>query len=153
MIKSKVFLDTSIISAYFDNREPYRQKLTKQFWHDRLPDLDIFISDIVLTEILNNTEENEKLKKMMLELIDTFTILQLTKEAEELTEEYLKRGIFSVKSIFDANHVAIASVNSITYLVSWNYKHLVKVKTRFEVSSINNANGYNNIQIVTPPEL
>lgn len=151
MIKPKVYLDTSIPSAYFDNRELYRQKLTRNFWHNRLPELDIFISNIVSTEILNNTDD--KLREMMLKLIDNFTVLQLIKEAKELTEEYLKRGIFSGSSIFDAYHVAIASVNNITYVASWNYKHLVKVKTRNEVNFINSVNGYNYIQIVTPPEL
>jgi hypothetical protein len=32
MTKPKVYLDTSVPSAYFDERAPDRQRLTQRFW-------------------------------------------------------------------------------------------------------------------------
>ena len=81
-----------------------------------------------------------------------FTVLKLTDEIEELAAEYVKQGIIG-KYFDDALHVAIASVNSINYLLSWNYKHLVKVRTRRLVALINSVKEYQHVEIITPPEL
>ncbi|MBI3990125.1 MAG: hypothetical protein HY347_10980 [candidate division NC10 bacterium] len=51
MVKPKLYLDTSVPSAYFDPRAPDRQRLTRQFWSDRLSDFDPVISTVVLKEI------------------------------------------------------------------------------------------------------
>jgi hypothetical protein len=53
----------------------------------------------------------------------------------------------------DARHVAIATFYEIAYLVSWNFEHLVKVKTRRMVNSINILEGFREIEIVSPQEL
>jgi len=48
---------------------------------------------------------------------------------------------------------AITSFHGISYLVSWNFEHLVKVKTRKGVNSVNMSEGFREIEIVSPPEL
>jgi len=40
MLGPRVYLDTSVPSAYWDDRAPERQELTKRFWSERLPDFD-----------------------------------------------------------------------------------------------------------------
>lgn len=50
-------------------------------------------------------------------------------------------------------HVAIAVTNNIGYFCSWNFRHMVKVKTRREVNRINELRGYGTIEIIAPPEL
>ena len=74
-------------------------------------------------------------------------------EADNLAQEYVRRGVFPEKFASDANHVAIAVVNGIGYLASWNFRHLVRVNTRREVNLGNALEGYNPIEIVAPPEL
>ncbi len=66
---------------------------------------------------------------------------------------YIKRGIFPEKYTSDANHIAIAVVSGIDYFASWNFKHLVKVNTRREVNLVNALLGYQQIEIIAPPEL
>ena len=39
------------------------------------------------------------------------------------------------------------------YFASWNFKHLVKVGTRREVNLVNALEGYEQIEIIVPPEL
>jgi len=50
-------------------------------------------------------------------------------------------------------HIAIAVVNDVDYLISWNFKHLVKVNTRRIVNLTNILLGFNQIEIIAPPEL
>jgi predicted nucleic acid-binding protein len=47
---TSIYLDTSVISAYFDARTPQRQELTRRFWHSSLG-MELVISRIVLLEL------------------------------------------------------------------------------------------------------
>jgi hypothetical protein len=151
MEKVKVYLDTTVSSAYYDDRAPDRKRLTRLFWAERLPDFEPVISNIVLSEI-RDTPDEEKRRKME-ELVQGFEALVFDEEADELAREYVGRGVFPEKYASDANHIAIAVVNRIEYFVSWNFKHIVKVSTRRAVNLINTLRGYEVIEIVAPPEL
>ncbi len=145
----KVYLDTSVISALFDKRTPERMALTKTAWKT-LKDYDVYISELVVDE-LSAAPDDKKLQFM--DAISNFTVIKITKEMENLAHEYITEGIFPEKYYDDALHVAIATVNDIRYLLSWNFKHLVKVKTRRMVSLLNTNYEYSTIEIIAPPEL
>ena len=80
-------------------------------------------------------------------------MLKIKKVIRDLAEAYIEKEIFPEKYIDDAFHVAMASYYEISYLVSWNYEHLVKVKTRRLVNSVNILEGFREIEIVSPLEL
>jgi len=109
------------------------------------------ISTLVLGEI-QGTPDLEKRAEME-NLVKGFVILGFDERADELAQEYISRGIFLEKYVLDANHVAVAVVNRIRYFASWNFRHLVKVRTRREVNLVNLLKGYEPIEIVAPPEL
>jgi hypothetical protein len=150
-MRPKVYLDTTVPSAYFDDRTPDRQRLTRQFWTERLCDFDPAISTVVLLEI-RDTPDSER-RQGMERLVDGMRVLPFGDEADELAQEYVKRGVFPEKYTADANHVAIAVVNGIGYFASWNFAHLVKVNTRRQVNLVNALVGRGPIEIVAPPEL
>ena len=60
--KLKIYLDTSIPNAYFDDRNPFRKEITREFWK-KLKDYEVFISDIVIREIedVGNTAKKKEL--------------------------------------------------------------------------------------------
>ncbi len=111
---------------------------------------DVYISEIVLEEI---DAVSDTLKPVFLKAIKGFNILKLNSEIENLAKEYVRQGIFPEKYYDDALHVAFASVNGIGFLLSWNFKHLVKVKTRKLVALLNSINDYKPVEIIAPPEL
>lgn len=147
----RVYLDTTVPSAYYDDRAPDRQLLTQEFWQGRCLEMDAVISTITLLEIRNTPNEDKRQK--MESLVQNLTVLSFSNEADNLAQEYVRRGVFSEKYTADANHVALAVVHGIGYLASWNFRHLVKVNTRREVNLVNALEGYNPIEIVAPPEL
>ena len=98
-------------------------------------------------------DKNETLRKKFRNLIKGFRVLKEKKVIRDLARVYIEKEIFSEKYIYDALHVAIASYYEISYLVSWNYEHLVKVKTRRLVNSVNLLEGFKGIEIVSPLEL
>jgi predicted nucleic acid-binding protein len=148
-LKTKIYLDTTIISALFDIRTPERMAQTKQFW-ETINDYDVFISELVVDEIKAATQP---LQDMMLNELLNFTSLTITDEVKHLANVYIENGIFPEKYVDDALHTALASINQVGILLSWNFTHLVKVKTRRMVSLINTIHNCIPIEIITPPEL
>ncbi len=111
---------------------------------------EVYISDFVLKEIEKTPQE--KRKRDLLTLVEPFNVLNGEGDSiRELTQMYIMNEAIAI--IEDAIHVAIAVVNKICILASWNYRHLVKLKTKREENSINLKNGYNTIEIVDPSML
>ena len=150
-VKPKVYLDTSVLSALVDGRTPERQALTREFWRERLPEFDGYISTVVLAEIADTPQQARR--EEMGGLIARLGVLELDEVAERLAQTYIDEGVFSRRYLDDALHVAMASVSRIPYLASWNFAHLVKVRTRREVSLVNTLQVYESIEIIAPPEL
>jgi len=149
--KESLYLDTSVPSAYFDKRTEERQSATIKFWETVLPDYQVYISEITIGE-LDNTKD-EDLRTRLKYLVKNFEILKTNEDIKTLAKAYVDNNIFSEKYIDDALHVAIASFYEITYLLSWNFEHLVKVKKRKQVNSVNILKGFGEIEIISPQEL
>jgi len=150
-MRTMLYLDTTVPSALLDERAPDRRQLTERFWREGLQRYLPVVSTVVLAEIRDTPDDLKRAR--MEELVAGFGVLPFSDEADNLAREYVKRGAFLEKHISDAIHVAIAVVNDVTYLASWNFKHLVKVNTRREVNLVNSIMGYGQIEIVAPPEL
>jgi len=88
-----------------------------------------------------------------MKLVKSFKVLKINKKIQALAKIYIEKGIFPARYIDDARHVAIVSYYEIPYLVSWNFEHLVKVKTRRLVNSLNILEGFREIEIISPQEL
>ncbi|HUX98139.1 MAG TPA: PIN domain-containing protein [Candidatus Deferrimicrobium sp.] len=146
----KIYLDTSVYSALFDKRNKDRQELTKEFWNN-IEKYELYVSAINFEEI--DGIINEEIKIQLKDLLNKAKILEVNEEVKRLAEIYIKEGIVPEKYGSDAIHIALTTVYSLDILISWNFKHLVKRKTRIEVNLINSREGYKPIEIIAPPEL
>lgn len=151
MKKERLYLDTSVPSAYYDERAKERREATIKFWKKVLPDYQVHISEITIEELEDTKDET--LRSNLIKLIKGFKVLKTNEKIRSLARAYIEKGIFSEKYIDDALHVAIASFYEISYVASWNFEHLVKVKTRKWVNSVNILEGFSEIEIVSPQEL
>jgi len=80
-------------------------------------------------------------------------VLEATIEAEHLAEAIINGEAIPEKAVRDAAHIAIAAVNDMNYLLTWNSRHLANVQIIRKVSAICNTRGYNMPVICTPEEL
>jgi predicted nucleic acid-binding protein len=151
MKKWSLYLDTSVPSAYFDERAKERKEATIRFWKEVLPDYQVYISDVTVKEL--DATKDETLRKRLRKLVKDFKILKPNKKIRELAKVYIERGLFPERYSDDALHVAITSYYEISYLVSWNFEHLVKVKTRKWVNSVNTLEEFREIEIISPQEI
>ena len=145
----KIYLDTSVVSAYFDDRYPERQKDTVAFWK-LLVEHEFSISELTKTEIQNTQDETRK--NQMLNHIGNLILVPIDDSVEHLANLYLENGIFSPATLNDALHVATATISRQDILVSWNFRHLVN-RRRARVNEVNIFNGYPTIEIIAPPEV
>jgi len=150
MIKESLYLDTSVISNYFDTRDPMIHQFTREFWA-KLPKYRPLISRLVRTEIL---QASEPVRQQMLDLVVDFELAPILPETQELADAYVAANIFSAKQYNDAIHAAVATTTQVDYLVSWNFRHLVRVKTKRTIPLVNSSKGYSKyIQIIAPSEI
>ncbi|MEA1964865.1 MAG: PIN domain-containing protein [Candidatus Aerophobetes bacterium] len=148
--KMKVYLDTSVVSALFDERNPERKSLTETFFKE-MENFEAFVSEITVAEIERtlNTTLRSKMKGMILQ----FSVLPLTDDVEWLAKEYARHEAVPEGYPEDAYHISIAVINEMDYLLSWNFKHIVRRKTRDIVRMVNTLNRFRQIEIMTPAEV
>jgi len=62
----KIYLDTSVLSALFDARNPERQELTKEFF-SRIDEHEVFISELTRVEIEETPDEElrDKMRRVI----------------------------------------------------------------------------------------
>ncbi|MCA1632368.1 MAG: type II toxin-antitoxin system VapC family toxin [Acidobacteria bacterium] len=146
-MKQSIYIETSVVGAYLDNGEPFRRDLTIRWWEHELSEYRAVVSPLVVRELERVPEPH---RTGYLKLISTLEQVELTEEAAILAEGYIARGIFHRKYLGDAVHVAVASVNKIDYLVTWNFGHLANVRRQARIRLFNTAAGFFVPQIVTP---
>jgi hypothetical protein len=79
--------------------------------------------------------------------------LEFDEECRELAWEYITRNIIPRKYEVDAFHIAVATVNNLDAIISWNFEHIVKLKTKREVTGTNLLLGYKELDIYSPLEV
>lgn len=151
MKKESIYLDTSVPSAYYDDRVMWRLEYTRQWWKDELPKYDVFVSEVVIVEIRGTKEPKSKTE--LLELVKTFRELKLSSEIEEIAKGYANQRIIPQAHFPDSLHIALASFHKIDFLITWNCEHLAEVHRRKRIRLFNTSAGLFVPEIVTPMEL
>ncbi len=142
MKKLTLYLETSIINAAIDDREPEKKKLTLRLFDEiKKEEYEVYVSSLVIDEIDKSSKEiAAELREAIKELNPE--VLELDDEVDTLAGKYTEQGIIPVKYHNDALHIATATVNDLDVIVSWNFEHIVKLKTKREVIGINLLMGY-----------
>jgi len=111
-----------------------------------------YTSGAVIEELTN--AEAQKYSKMI-SLINEYniTVLSTSEEAERLADIYVSEGVIPLKYRTDGVHIAIAAVNDLDMVISMNFQHIVKRKTKLLTGNINVINGYRAVEIFNPMEV
>lgn len=159
MIPIKVYLDTSVINFLYAEDAPEKKEITLEFFDMYVKEgiYIVFISPIVIDEI-NRTNDEDKRNKL-LGVVKTYNInvIDITEEKTEiakLSSLYIEQSAIPKDKLEDAMHIAIATINEMDILLSWNYKHLANINKERIISAINLLAGYTKpLKMVTPMEV
>ena len=149
----KLYLETTVFNFKFaDDAPDKRQDTVKLFDEINQGKYIPYTSDYVLQELLK-TEEPKKTE--MVSLIEKYKIkiLETDKNAEILADKYVSENIIPKKYRVDGIHIAMATINDLDVIVSYNFQHIVKLKTIIGTESINIREGYKRIGIFSPTEV
>lgn len=153
MRKLKVYLDTSVVSYLSQEDAPERMKDTLKLWKDFVNgNYSIYLSQVTMDEIGKCSEPKRSLLYDYLSDIE-YTKLEINAEVVELAQKIIDMGILKPKSFDDCQHIAAAVVNGCDCIISWNFKHIVNIKTIRGVRAITNLEGYKGIDIINPSVL
>ena len=146
-MKQKLYLDTSIPSSYFDTSKPIRQLITQKWFENDAKNFNLYISAVTIREIskIKNNTKKENIEKLIINY--NMELIEFSEEAKNLAEEYIKNGAIPETEPEDAYHIAIATVNKIDSLASWNFSHIVSINPIRKIHEINSKMNYDLIEI------
>jgi hypothetical protein len=148
--KIKIYLDTSVVSHLKADDTPEKMKDTLSFWEElKQGKYDIMVSDITIEELTECPEPKRSYLFEMMNQIE-FIDVQETEDSVGLAKNYIKYGVLPEKSLDDCRHMAIATISECDFIVSWNFKHFVNIKTISKVQAVNKLLGYKEVLILPP---
>jgi len=148
-MKQRVYIDTSVIGGCFDSEfKEWSNKLFDEFKSGRKMAV---ISDITLDELSDAPEIIRNNFKKIPE--NNIEILISDNETRKLAKQYILEGAVSKKYYEDALHIAIATINQVSVLASWNFKHIVNLDRIRLYNAVNLKNGYPLLEIRSPREI
>jgi len=154
-LKAKVYVETSVISYLTarpnnDIRAMANQNVTIEWWETQRLNFDLFISEFVVAEA--SIGDPDAVQRRLAAIADIME-LQATEEVRVLGQQLIRCNALPENAEVDAYHVAIATVNGIDYLLTWNCAHIANAHTRPRIEAACRALGYEPPIICTPQEL
>jgi hypothetical protein len=149
MKKIKLYLETSVWNFLFADDAPEKMQETILFFDEvRKKEYELYISELVVAEIkrASDFKRNALLRKIVEYEPEE---LEITTEVDALANKYAEAGFVSQKSFDDLQHVAVATINNMDFLISWNLSHIVRAKSIMEINRINVIEGYRELKINT----
>ena len=145
-----LYLDTSVISYLYELDSPDKMDDTLALWEQiKAGEYRAVLSAVTLRELSNCAEPKRSIMANYLNEIE-FDIVRETQEINELAQEIINRGILTPKSFDDCTHIASAIISNCDMIISWNFKHLVNVRTIHGVRAITVSNHYKSVDIYSP---
>jgi len=146
---TKIYIDTSIVGGFFDKE--FANETKALFERLRNKEVIFVLSDVLKKELLKAPPTVRDLLQQYNE--HCFEHVELTIEAELLANCYIAEKVVGSTSIDDCQHIAIATLNKVDVLASWNFKHIVNLKRIKGYNSVNMKMGYITLEIRNPREL
>ena len=78
---------------------------------------------------------------------------QFAEDVTKAAKKIIEMEILTQKGFGDCQHIGVAVINECDCIISWNFKHIVNVKTIRGVRAITNLEGYKMIEIWNPSVL
>ncbi len=97
------------------------QQLTRDWWDGHRNQYDLYVSETVVAEC---SAGDPQAARERLEVMANIPILDATEDAENLADQLIKQIPLPENAEVDALHIAIATVNGINYLLTWNCAHI-----------------------------
>ncbi len=152
---SPVYVETSVIS-YLTARQSQdlivsaRQAITRDWWEHTRGRFDVYVSVLVIEETLAGDPDAAAQRA---QAISGLSVLEVTEAAQVLAGKLLEQGLVPRTSVEDAQHIALATVHGMDFLLTWNFRHINNAEIKARIRTAVEAAGYECPVICSPEEL
>lgn len=145
----RIYVDTSVLGGCFDDEfAPWSNGLMRDF---RAGSFRPVLSEVVAAEVRRAPEAVRTVYAELRTLSSEF--LTVSDEAVQLLAAYQSRGILTLQFGNDMLHIALATVADVDVLVSWNFKHIVRLDKIRLFNAADIELGYKLLSIYSPREV
>ena len=131
-------------------RAAANQNITTDWWDMRISEFDLFVSELVVVEAgLGNPKAAAK----WMAIIEEIPALKITEEVRMLGRVLISEGPIPARAEIDAYHIAVATVNGIEFLLTWDCAHIANAVMRPVIEATCRRHGFEPPVICTPQEL
>jgi len=149
MDRLRIYVDTSVLGGCFDPEfVTWSDALIRDFRAKRLIPI---LSDVTAAEIAAAPQAVRTLHQEMLALGGD--ALPVTNEVLALVAAYEARRILPKRFAADMTHIALATIAEVDAIVSWNFKHIVRLEKIRLFNAVNVELGYRVLSILSPREV
>jgi predicted nucleic acid-binding protein len=148
----RIYLETSVFNYYLDANRGGHADTVRLFEAIEAGDYEGYTSEYAVNELRKAPEPK---RSNMLALIEkcSLTSFDINEESDRMADLYLENGVIPFKYRIDAAHIAIASVYGLDCVVSYNFEHINRVRTKLLTERINVREGYSGVVICTAKEV
>jgi predicted nucleic acid-binding protein len=149
----RLYLDTSVLGAPLDREDARRVHVSRSLLGAISAGEHVAVISNVVQEELEQAPV--ELRQMILDEIRAieFDLVLEGEESRTLFSAYEATEVVPSRYRNDLRHVAVATTSLVDALVSWNFRHLVNVRTRRAVHAVNLRLGYPLVDIISPEEI
>jgi predicted nucleic acid-binding protein len=145
----RIYIDTSVVGGFFD--EEFKEATKMLFQRLENKEIKFVVSDLLDLELINAPKQ---VKELLLKYpAGFFDRVEFTDEAARLADTYIQEKVVGKTSIEDCRHIALATINKVDVLASWNFKHIVNLDKIKGYNSVNLKLGYTMLEIRSPKDL
>ena len=154
-MKPKVYIETSVVSylTAWPSRDVVtlgNQVATREWWREAAGMFELVVSSLVIEESAAGDPEAARARLAALESVQ---VVSAGDDATELGRLLVGTRALPAGAAADAAHVAIAVVNGVDYLVTWNMKHLANPVATTRIEQVCRDAGHQPPVICTPSQL
>jgi hypothetical protein len=145
----RIYIDTSVLGGCFDREfATWSNALVRDFRAARLIPV---LSDVTAAEVQDAPEAVRDIHQELLAMVEG--VLAISEQSLSLVAAYEARKILPAKYEADMRHIALATIAEVESLVSWNFKHIVRLEKIRLFNEVNVQLGYKPLSILSPREV
>ena len=148
-MRLRIYINTSVIGGCLDEEFKDASKILIDKF--KRGEMTAVISELTMLELRNAPQKVQDILKEIPE--ENIEHVELTEEAVNLAHRYISERVIGEGKLVDAEHIAIATINRVDVLVSWNFRHVVNLQKIRGYNSVNLKYGYPLLEIRSPWEV
>jgi predicted nucleic acid-binding protein len=148
-MKQRFYIDTSVFGGFFDKE--FEEETILLFEKVKLGQVVCVYSNLTESELSGAPSKVRSYFEKLND--DQKEKVQVTPDVLKLAETYIKEKVVGETSLDDCIHIAVATINKVDLLVSWNFKHIVNVYRIRGYNAVNLRLGYASLNIHSPKEI